>query len=73
MDGLNDDVALMDDGVSNRPPSRTVGKSLEIAVAGDRDEKAGEEKMGEAEADDGGEDKWSRRSGDWNGDSRSCC
>jgi hypothetical protein len=53
MDGLKEDVALID-GASYKPPSKTVGKSLETAVAGDRDE----EKEGEDEGDEGGEEKW---------------
>jgi hypothetical protein len=66
MDGLRDDDALMD-CASFRAPSQLVDKS---AVVGDlMVEKAGEEKIGEPDADEEGEANGSA-TGDWKGESR---
>jgi hypothetical protein len=44
------------EAVSNRLPSKPTGKSVETAVTGERDEKAGEEKIGEAVGEAGGDE-----------------
>lgn len=47
---------MLIEGASTKPPSKAAGKSVETAVAGEWvDEKVGEEKVGEADADEGGE------------------